>query len=158
MKKVIYPGSFDPFTNGHLDIVKRALELFDEIIILVAKSPTKNPLLNVEERVKVLNDIFKSNKKVKIDSDDGLLIDYAQKNEIKTLVRGLRASGDFEAEFQMASMNRELYNKLDTVFLMTSAQYYFISSSLVKEVWNRNGDIKNFVPPEVFKSMISKKS
>ncbi len=147
MRRALYAGTFDPFTNGHLDIVQRATGLFDELTLLVAVSPTKKPTLSQERRVELLEELFKHEKKIKVDSWDGLVVEYARQHKIGHIVRGLRPTGDFEVEFQMASMNRKINSQLDTVFLMTSEKLYYISSSLVKEVWQHNGDISIFVPP-----------
>ena len=149
IKKAVYAGTFDPFTNGHDDILKRALNLFDEVTVLIAVSPSKVPLFSVEERTEMLEEHFKSEKKVKVDSWDGLLVDYAKKQNIDTIIRGLRPTGDFEVEFQMASMNNKLYPDIETVFLMTEGQNYYISSSLVKEVYKHDGDVSEFVPSVV---------
>ncbi len=146
VKKAVYAGTFDPFTNGHDDILKRALNLFDEITVLIAVSPSKVPLFSVEQRTEMLEEHFKDESRVKVDSWDGLLVDYAKKKRIDTIIRGLRPTGDFEVEFQMASMNNKLYPEIETVFLMTEGQNYYISSSLVKEVYKHDGDVSEFVP------------
>lgn len=155
-KTALYAGSFDPFTNGHLDIVRRALKIFDELTIVVAVSPSKKPFLEKEMRVGLLEKIFKDEARVKIDSWDGLLVDYAKNNNIKSVVRGLRPTGDFEIEFQMASMNRKLVSDIETVFLMTGENLYYISSSLVKEVFCHGGDVEDFVPAEIFDELKNK--
>ncbi len=152
-KRALYAGTFDPFTNGHLDIVQRAVKIFDEIVILVAVSPTKHPFMTTEARVDVLKKLFAHEPKVKVDSWSGLIVEYARQNNIASIVRGLRPTGDFEIEFQMASMNRKINPDCDTVFLMTSEKLYYISSSLVKEVYNHNGDVTAFVPPLVHEEM-----
>jgi len=157
-KKALYAGTFDPFTNGHLDIVQRAIKIFDELTILVAVSPTKKPFMSTESRLEVLAKLFAHESKVKVDSWNGLVVDYAKKNNIGSIVRGLRPTGDFEIEFQMASMNRKINHDCDTVFLMTSEKLYYISSSLVKEVYNHQGDITSFVPPLVLDEMKKIKS
>lgn len=157
-KKALYAGTFDPFTNGHLDIVQRAIKIFDELTILVAVSPTKKPFMSTESRLEVLAKLFAHEPKVKVDSWNGLVVDYAKKNNIGSIVRGLRPTGDFEIEFQMASMNRKINHDCDTVFLMTSEKLYYISSSLVKEVYNHQGDITSFVPPLVLDEMKKIKS
>ncbi len=146
----IYPGSFDPFTNGHLDIVERAHGLFDELIILVAKSERKSPLLSPEERVQLVEKLVKGKwKNVKVDSWDGLLVDYAKKHKACALVRGLRAASDFEFEFMMAAMNRELNPDIETVFLMTGENLFFVSSSMVKEIIRFGGDASPYLPKVV---------
>ncbi len=146
-RTALYAGTFDPFTNGHLDIVQRAVGLFDELTLLVAVSPIKTPTLTQERRVDLLRELFKHEAKIKVDSWDGLVVEYARQRHIGHIVRGLRPTGEFEVEFQMASMNRKINSQLDTVFLMTSEKLYYISSSLVKEVWQHGGDITPFVPP-----------
>lgn len=154
MRKAVYAGTFDPFTNGHLDIVQRALKIFDEVTVLVAVSPSKKPFLGQNKRVELLQSLFKDEKKVKVDSWDGLIVEYARKNKISSIVRGLRPTGDFEIEFQMASMNRKINQECDTVFLMTSEKLYYISSSLVKEVFNHGGDVSPFVPPIILDELL----
>ena len=149
----LYAGTFDPFTNGHLDIVQRAVKIFDEVVVLVAVSPTKKPFMSTEARVNVLKKLFAHEPKVVVDSWTGLIVEYARQNKISSIVRGLRPTGDFEIEFQMASMNRKINAECDTVFLMTSEKLYYISSSLVKEVYTHKGDITPFVPPMVFEEM-----
>lgn len=152
-KTALYAGSFDPITNGHIDIVKRALTIFDELTLVVAVSPSKKPLLSKSKRINLLANLFKNEPKVKIDSWDGLIVDYAKDKNITSIVRGLRPTGDFEMEFQMASMNRKLNPKTETVFLMTGENLYYISSSLVKEVHHHGGDISSFVPDSVLKEL-----
>ena len=152
-KRALYAGTFDPFTNGHLDIVQRAVKIFDEVVVLVAVSPTKKPFMSTEARVNVLKKLFAHEPKVIVDSWSGLIVEYARVNNISSIVRGLRPTGDFEIEFQMASMNRKINAECDTIFLMTSEKLYYISSSLVKEVYAHNGDITPFVPPMVLEEM-----
>ncbi len=152
-KRALYAGTFDPFTNGHLDIVQRALKIFDELIVVVAVSPTKTPLMSTAQRVKVLKKLFAHEPKIKVESWTGLIVEYARQSKIGSIVRGLRPTGDFEIEFQMASMNRKINPDCDTVFLMTSEKLYYISSSLVKEVFIHDGDITSFVPPLVQEEM-----
>jgi pantetheine-phosphate adenylyltransferase len=153
LRKALYAGTFDPFTNGHQDIVLRALSLFDELTLLVAVSPTKKPTLSQDQRLKLLREIFANQPKVKVEAWDGLVVEYARQHQIGHIVRGLRPTGDFEVEFQMASMNRKLHADLDTVFLMTSEKLFYVSSSLVKEVWSHGGDISQFVPPRVLEEL-----
>lgn len=157
MKKAIYAGSFDPFTNGHLSISNRALKLFDEVHILIASSPTKKPLLSVEQRLKLISDLWAKEPRVKVVTWCGLLVDYAKKNQINFLVRGLRPTGDFDSEFLMASMNRKLLESCDTVFLAASDNYY-LSSSVVKEVYSHGGNISEFVPKLVLDFLKANKS
>lgn len=147
MKSAIYPGSFDPVTFGHLDVIKRASEMFDELIVGVLNNKVKSPLFSVEERVKILQEATKDLPNVKIESFSGLLIDYAAEKNINVAVRGLRAITDFEYELQIAQTNRKLSNgKLDTIFLTTSLEYAYLSSSGVKEIAYFGGDISQCVP------------
>lgn len=150
-RKGIYAGTFDPLTNGHLDIVRRSLKIFDEVTILIAVSPTKKPLFSKEERLQMLTELFEDEPRVNVEFWSGLVIDYAKENGISGIIRGLRPTGDFEIEFQMASMNKKLYDDIETVFFTTTEQNYCISSSLVKEVLNHGGDIEPFVPAKIFK-------
>ncbi|RAP32857.1 pantetheine-phosphate adenylyltransferase [Candidatus Marinamargulisbacteria bacterium SCGC AG-410-N11] len=145
-KRAIYPGSFDPVTNGHIDIVTRASNIFDEICIGVTQNQDKTSLFTIEERIALLQTCFESNSKIIIESFNGLLVDFAQSKKINTIIRGLRAVSDFDFEFQMSLTNRKLYNQLDTVFLMTDAKYSYLSSSLVKKLAFYKGDVSIFVP------------
>lgn len=150
MKRAVYPGSFDPMTYGHLDIIKRASEMFDVLIVAVLNNNAKNPLFSVEERVKILEYATKDIPNVQVDSFSGLLSDYANKNGLHVAVRGLRAVTDFEYELQLAQTNRMISNgKLDTVFLSTSLEYSYLSSSGVKEIAYFGGDISKTVPEYV---------
>ena len=147
MNRAIYPGSFDPVTYGHLDIIKRASEMFDELIVIVLNNKAKTPLFSVEERVNILKEAVKDMPKVKVDSFSGLLIDYAAAHDLHVSVRGLRAITDFEYELQVAQTNRLLSKgDLDTIFLTTSLEYAYLSSSSVKEIAYFNGDISGCVP------------
>ncbi len=147
MKRAVYPGSFDPVTFGHLDIIKRASEICDELIVAVLNNKEKTPLFSVEERVKILKEATKDLPNVKIDSFSGLLINYAAENELHIAVRGLRAISDFEYELQIAQTNRKLsHGQLDTIFLTTSLEYAYLSSSSVKEIASFDGDISQCVP------------
>ncbi len=152
-KIALYAGSFDPFTNGHYDIVKRAQKIFDKVIVLIAVSPGKKNLFSQEERKSMLDELFINDKQVEVDFWDGLIVDYVKNNNIHAIVRGLRPTGDFEIEFQMASMNRKLEEMAETVFLMTGEKYYYISSSLVKDVYQHGGEIKDFVPELILKKL-----
>lgn len=156
-KKAIYAGSFDPFTVGHDDILKRALKVFDEITVLIATSPNKKSFFTKDDRVAMLNEHFVDEPRVKIDSSEGLLVDYAKNNNIGSIIRGLRPTGDFEIEFQMASMNNKLFPEIETFFLMTEGQNYYISSSLVKEVYMHGGEVKEFLPPIIYDKLINRK-
>lgn len=150
MKKAVYPGSFDPVTYGHIDIIKRAAEMFDELTVCVLNNKGKTPLFSVEERVKILEEATKDISNVKVDSFSGLLIDYAKNNGVPTIVRGLRAITDFEYELQIAQTNRVLSEgKVDTIFLTTALEYSYLSSSSVKEIASFGGDISRCVPAEV---------
>ena len=153
MNRAIYAGTFDPFTNGHLDIVQRALGIFDHLTILLAVSPSKTPLIPSDERKEVLQKLFADNDAITVDSWQGLIVDYAKKSGINHLIRGLRPSGDFEIEFQMASMNGQLHPEIETVFLMAGTQHYYVSSSIVKEIFTHKGDISPFVPNLVLESL-----
>ncbi|MFZ5966332.1 MAG: pantetheine-phosphate adenylyltransferase [Bacillota bacterium] len=156
MKIAVYPGSFDPVTNGHLDIIRRASNLFDKTIVAVLQNTSKKPFFTVEERLELLKNATKDLPSVEIDCFSGLLVDYVNKNDIHAIVKGLRAVSDFEYEFQMALMNRKLSPNVETVFLMTSSEYSYLSSSLVKEVFQFNGCIKGLVPDSVLKAMQQK--
>ena len=148
-KRAIYAGSFDPFTSGHHDILTRSLKIFDEVIVLLAISPTKKPMFSAKQRIEMLKDLFAGDKRVIVDSCNELIIDYAKRNKIGTLIRGLRPTGDFDSESQMASMNSMLYPEIETIFLMTSGKYYFVSSSMVKELFKWGGDVRPFLPKEI---------
>ncbi|MBQ7425440.1 MAG: pantetheine-phosphate adenylyltransferase [Lachnospiraceae bacterium] len=157
MKTAVYPGSFDPVTYGHLDIIKRASQMFDEVIVAVMVNSAKTPLFSLDERVKMLRESVKDLGNVRIESFGGLLIDYCGKNDIHIVIRGLRAITDFEYELQIAQTNKELsHNKVDTVFLTTSLEYSYLSSSVVKEIASYNGDITPCVPEFIANSLYEK--
>jgi pantetheine-phosphate adenylyltransferase len=147
--RAIYPGSFDPMTKGHLDIITRSSKMFDEVIMAVVGNPGKSPLLPVEVRTDLISKPVANLKGVKVDSFQGLTVNYARENDVHILIRGLRAISDFEAELGMAQTNKELFPELETIFLMSKAEYSFISSSTVKEILRLGGDISQFVPPNV---------
>ena len=158
MKIALYPGTFDPITNGHLDILERAMELFDKVIVTVAKNSTKSPLFDEEERVQMIREIIRHNRyrNVAVESFEGLLVHFARKKNAIALIRGLRAISDFEYEFQMALMNRKQANKIFTVFLMPHEKYTYLNSSIVRELARLGGDFKDFVPPNVYRRLKEK--
>ena len=157
MKKAVYPGSFDPVTYGHLDIIKRAASIFDELTVSILNNKEKKPLFSVEERVKILEEVTKDLPNVKVDSFSGLLIDYTKKNDIPVAIRGLRAVTDFEYELQIAQTNRALSKEqLDTMFFTTSLEYAYLSSSSVKEIASFGGDIAMCVPDFVADQVYAK--
>ena len=142
----VYPGSFDPLTNGHVDIISRGARLFDRIIVAILVNAEKSPLFTMEERVEITRSVFKTHSNVEVDTFDGLLVDYVERREAQVIVRGLRAVSDFEFEFQMALMNRRLRPKIETVFMMPAEQYTYISSRLIKEVFSLGGRVEGLVP------------
>ena len=146
-KRAIYPGTFDPMTKGHVDLIERACQLFDEIVIAIAASEAKNPLFTLDERIQIAEKIFEGNDKVKVIGFSGLLVNLAKDNDAKILIRGLRVVADFEYEFQLANMNRAMMPELESVFLTPKEQYSYISSSLVKEICKMGGDVSKFVDP-----------
>jgi pantetheine-phosphate adenylyltransferase len=152
----IYPGSFDPFTNGHFDLIERCTHLFDKLVIAILRNENKQPLFTVEERVAMLREVLREHSNVEIDSFNGLLVDYAAHRNAAVIVRGIRAISDYEYELQMALMNRRLRPEIETVFLMASEAYSFISSRLVKEVAALGGNVSGLVPPEVEARLITK--
>ena len=145
-RKAIYPGSFDPVTFGHLDLIERALNLFDELIVAVASNPSKKTLFSAEERVNFLKAALKHRPQVKVESWEGLTVQLAVKEKAFTLIRGIRATSDFDYEFQMALTNRKLASKIDTMFLMPSESHFYLSSRLIKEVAQLGGDVTRYVP------------
>jgi pantetheine-phosphate adenylyltransferase len=152
----IYPGSFDPVTNGHLDILSRSLELFDTVVIAIGYNIEKNGLFTIEERKDLIRESVKGNGRVIVDSFQGLLVDFVKKVNARFVIRGLRAMSDFEFEFQTASMNRNLNPDMDTVFMMTSKDYFFVSSRTIKEVANFGGSVSEWVPEVVEKALRKK--
>ncbi|NCS88989.1 MAG: pantetheine-phosphate adenylyltransferase [Ignavibacteria bacterium CG2_30_36_16] len=156
MKKVIYPGTFDPVTFGHIDIIKRAAELFDSVQVTVAINPSKKPLFTVEERVDLLKKSLKGFNKVSVDSFDGLVVDHAHKVGATGIIRGLRAVSDFEYEFQMALMNRKLAEDITTIFLMPHEKYTYLNSSIVRNLASFQSDVKDFVPRVVKEALQNK--
>jgi pantetheine-phosphate adenylyltransferase len=156
MKTAIYPGTFDPVTNGHIDILERALKLFDKVIITIARNTAKNPLFTEEERMSLLRQVTKRFKNVEVDSFEGLLVEYVRKRNAISVVRGLRAMTDFEYELQMALMNRKLDETMETIFLMPNEKYTYLSSNFVREIARLGGDVSKFVPPVVLKALRQK--
>jgi len=149
----IFPASFDPVTNGHLDIIRRARAVFDELIVAVATNLDKRGLFSVEERLEMLHAVVGEEPGVRIVTFDGLLVDYARKMGVRVVVRGLRAVVDFEYEFEMALMNKHLFPEIETLFMMTSQEYFYVSASRVKELVRFGGDVNDFVPPLVAKKL-----
>jgi pantetheine-phosphate adenylyltransferase len=145
----VYPGSFDPLTNGHVDIISRGARLFDRIVVAILINAEKAPMFSTAERVEIMRDVFKDQKNVEIDTFNGLLVDYVAKRKAQVIVRGLRAVSDFEYEFQMALMNRRLNERIETVFMMPAEQYTYISSRLIKEVFALGGRVHGLVPDVV---------
>jgi pantetheine-phosphate adenylyltransferase len=156
LKRAVYPGSFDPVTYGHLDIIKRAKEIFPELIIAVAHNPTKSPLFTVQERLKMLKKVTRGIKGLIIDDFDGLVVDYCRRKKVRTILRGLRMISDFEYEFQMALMNRKLSPKIETIFLMPHESYSYLSSRLLKEAASLGADLSCFVPHNVERALKGK--
>jgi len=144
--KAIYPGSFDPITNGHVDIIERCLDIFDKILVAVLENPKKRPLFPTEERVNMIKEIFTGRENIEVKAFDGLLVEFAEKNDIKVVIRGLRAISDFEYEFQMAQMNQKLKPDIETFFMVPNVKYTFLSSKLVKEIFMLGGGVKGLVP------------
>jgi pantetheine-phosphate adenylyltransferase len=147
--KAIYPGSFDPITNGHLDIIERCFDIFDKILVAVLENPKKRPLFSTEERVNMIRGIFEGREKIEVKAFDGLLVDFAEKNKTKVVIRGLRAISDFEYEFQMAQMNQKLKPDIETFFMVPNVKYTYLSSKLVKEIFMLGGCVKGLVPEPV---------
>ncbi|MBS1515104.1 MAG: pantetheine-phosphate adenylyltransferase [Bacteroidetes bacterium] len=158
MKKItaIYPGTFDPVTNGHLDIIERASKLFDNVIITIAVNSNKKPLFTENERVDMIKNVTKKFKNVSVDFFDGLLVSYAKKKKASVIIRGLRAISDFDYEFQIALTNRKLVPEVNTIFLMPSEKYSFLNSSLVRELASYNANLKEFVPEYVHRKLKEK--
>jgi pantetheine-phosphate adenylyltransferase len=152
----VFPGSFDPITNGHLDIVNRGLVLFDHVRMAILVNPEKRPLFSVEERVAIIREAYHGNRRVEVDTFSGLLVDYAQRVGASVIIRGIRAISDFEYEFQMALMNRRLNPEIETVFMMPAESYSYVSSRLVKEVFQLGGRVSDLVPPVVERRLCGK--
>jgi pantetheine-phosphate adenylyltransferase len=152
----VYPGSFDPITYGHLDIIERGLEVFEKIVIAVARNSEKKSLFTIEERIRHIREAVNNNPRVTVDTFEGLLVDYVADIGSKVILRGLRAVSDFEYEFQIAQMNHNLKSEVETVFMMTSVPYGYLSSSIVKEVAGLQGSVESLVPPIVWEALVDK--
>ena len=155
MPVAIYPGSFDPLTNGHLSLIQRGLQMFDRLIVAIAVNPKKTPLFTLEERRELIREACRD-ERVEVDAFQGLLVDYAKQRQVGVLLRGLRAVSDFEYEFQLANMNRKLAPGIETVFMMTGEDYFYISSQLVREVASLGGDVTGLVPENVHAKLVAK--
>lgn len=152
----VYPGTFDPITYGHLDVIHRGTKLFDKIIVLVARNSSKAPLFSGEERVTMIREVFRKNIRVTVDIFDGLLVEYVVRKKATAIIRGLRAVSDFEFEFQMALTNRKMNGAIDTVFLVPDERYTYLNSTIVREIARLGGDVADFVPPSVRRHLIAK--
>lgn len=152
----VYPGSFDPVTNGHVDIIRRSLRIFDRVIVAVARNSGKHPLFTIDERVGLLREVLKDEPNASVDTFEGLLVDFVRSRNARVIIRGLRAISDFEYEFQSAQVNRGLDPSIETLFMMTSVPYVYLSSSVVKEISSLHGEIESLVPPAVRSALVSK--
>jgi pantetheine-phosphate adenylyltransferase len=155
-RRAIYPGSFDPVTFGHIDLIKRALSIFDEVFVVVSENPEKRPLFSTPERLDLLRRSVGKHKGVKVESFEGLTVEYAKQKGARSIIRGLRATSDFDYEFQMALTNRELSKEVDTIFLMPSETHFYLSSKLIKEIAERGGSVEGFVPDFVARKIREK--
>ena len=155
-KIAVYPGSFDPITNGHLDIILRGLKIFDKLIVAVAQNVNKKALFDIDERLTLIRETLQDYPQIEVDTFNGLLVDYMADKGARVVLRGLRAVSDFENEFQLAQMNHSMNDEMETLFMMTSVRYGYLSSSIVKEVASLRGDIDGFVPPCVEKALRTK--
>ncbi len=155
-KIAVYPGSYDPLTNGHIDIIERGLKIFDRITVAALKNPSKTYLLSLDERLEIIRETFAQNNRINVDYFEGLLVDYLKKQKLTTVVRGLRAISDFDIEFQMALINRSIAPQIETIFFVPSVAYSFLSSKLVKEIYLLGGEIKQMVPAIVDKKLKQK--
>jgi len=155
-KVVIYPGTFDPITNGHISIISRALKIFDRLVIAILNNPQKLPLFTIEERIQMIREVLKDQRHVEVDSFNGLLVDYVIQKKTNVVIRGLRALSDFEYEFQMALMNRKLNREVQSIFLMTDYKWFYTSSTIIKEAASLGGEVSGLVPPIVCKKLKQK--
>jgi pantetheine-phosphate adenylyltransferase len=155
-KVVIYPGTFDPITNGHISIISRALKIFDRLVIAILNNPQKLPLFTMEERIQMIREVLKDQRHVEVDSFNGLLVDYVIQKKTNVVIRGLRALSDFEYEFQMALMNRKLNREVQSIFLMTDYKWFYTSSTIIKEAASLGGEVSGLVPPIVCKKLKQK--
>jgi pantetheine-phosphate adenylyltransferase len=155
-KVVIYPGTFDPITNGHISIISRALKIFDRLVIAILNNPQKLPLFTMEERIQMIREVLKDQRRVEVDSFNGLLVDYVIQKKTNVVIRGLRALSDFEYEFQMALMNRKLNREVQSIFLMTDYKWFYTSSTIIKEAASLGGEVSGLVPPVVCKKLKQK--
>ena len=155
-KFVIYPGTFDPITNGHISIVSRALKIFDRLVIAILNNPQKLPLFSIEERIQMIREVLKNERRVEVDSFNGLLVDYVIRKKTNVVIRGLRALSDFEYEFQMALMNRKLNREVQSIFLMTDYKWFYTSSTIIKEAASLGGEVGGLVPPMVCRKLKEK--
>ncbi|MEO0091945.1 MAG: pantetheine-phosphate adenylyltransferase [candidate division WOR-3 bacterium] len=156
MRKAVFPGSFDPITNGHIDVVKRALKLFDKIIIAVAKREEKSPIFTLAEREELIKKATKNISRIEVKSFEGLLVDFVRKEKACAIIRGLRTISDFDYEFQMALTNRKIAPEIETIFFLASEQYAYLSATLIKEIGRMGGDLKEFVPKPVLPALYQK--
>jgi pantetheine-phosphate adenylyltransferase len=156
MRTAIYPGSFDPLTNGHLDVIERAVKLFDRVVVAVAKNESKQPMFTLEERLELVRHAIRHLPNVEADSFDSLLVHYVEQRSAQAIIRGLRAISDFEFEFQLALMNRKLNERIETIFMMPKDTYTFLSSRIIKEIARLGGDISSFVPAPVQQALKAK--
>jgi len=155
-RTAVYAGSFDPLTYGHMNIIERGLRIFDKVIVAVAINYQKQALFSPQERVEMIREVFKDEPRVEVESFEGLLVEYMRRKGVKVIIRGLRATSDFEYEYHMASMNKSLYPEVDTIFMVTSKDYFFISSRTIKEIASLGGKVEDFVPPIVARKLREK--
>lgn len=156
MSIAIYPGTFDPITNGHIDIITRSLRIFERVVVTIALNPSKNPLFSLEERISMIQQCFTANECVEVDTASGLIVNYAVRKNACAIIRGLRAVSDFDYELQLALMNRKLERRVETVFLMTGFRWIYISSSIIKDAARHGGDISGMVPAHVLAALKTK--